>query len=60
MHARARPINKPPNIIAEEQFPAAEEWCHPCVCYRKPVANSEPFRLEQFLNFCDRLDELVW
>ncbi len=60
MHARARPLGKPPDIVAEEQFPAAEEWRDRSVCYRKPVSDREPVRREQLLYFCDRLDELVW
>ena len=42
MHARAHPPGKSPNVVAEEQFPAAEEWRYRSVCYRKPVATANP------------------
>jgi len=42
VYALSRALRKFPNVVAEEQFPAAEEWRYRGVCDCEMVANGEP------------------
>src|SRR5260221_3310063 len=50
MHARTHSLRILPNIVAQEQIRAAEEWSESSVCYRNPVADGESTRREQVLS----------
>lgn len=55
-----RPLCIRPDVVAEEQFPAADQWYHGSVWYREVVTDGEPrpARWEQLLWLGERRDEV--
>ena len=60
VHALSRPRLKLPDVIAEEQFPAAKEGRYRSIRYCEMVADGEPTWRKQVLYLSSCLDELVW